>query len=232
MSYLQASGRSVSAGPAMDPPLVEEVSTALFVRAALGVCDDSVRVLQRRLESLLESYVDPNRRPGARSDHLQRPLILAAECLGPAASLAIEAPTIHLTRILQLLGRGKHRHALAMLDSLHATRVSLRPGSMSLDYTRGEAWVRAASGDTAAAIRQLDLSLTALPTLSAYLVYEPGMAAAMGRTMAYRAELAARTGDRGTAALWASRVLTLWARADPSLAPTIARMSQLAMQTS
>ena len=56
------------------------------------------------------------------------------------------------------------------------------------------------------------------------------MAASVGRTMVYRAELAARRGDAGTAALWAGRVLTLWAHSDPSLAPTMARMKLLAAQ--
>jgi hypothetical protein len=111
------------------------------------------------------------------------------------------------------------------------SRPTLRPGEFALDVTVAEAWARAAMGDTAAATRQLDLTLTALPTLAPHIVYEPGMAAAVGRSMAYRAELAARTGDRGTAALWAGRVLTLWMHADPSLAPTIARMKQLAGQT-
>jgi hypothetical protein len=77
-------------------------------------------------------------------------------------------------------------------------------------------------------MHQLDLSLTALPALSYYVVYESGMAAAVGRSMAFRAEIAARRGDAGTAALWASRVLTLWAHSDPSLAPTLARMKELA----
>jgi len=113
-------------------------------------------------------------------------------------------------------------------DSLPLRRATSRPGDFALDATLAEVWARAAIGDTAAAVRQLDLTLTALPTLSAFVVYEPGMAAAVGRGMALRAELAARTGDRGTAALWAGRVLTLWAHADPSLAPTIARMQQLA----
>jgi hypothetical protein len=48
--------------------------------------------------------------------------------------------------------------------------------------------------------------------------------------MAYRAELAARMGDRGTSALWAGRVLSLWGHADASVAPTIERMKQLARQ--
>ena len=48
--------------------------------------------------------------------------------------------------------------------------------------------------------------------------------------MVYRADLAARAGDAGTAALWAGRVLTLWVHSDPSLAPTIIRMKALAGQ--
>jgi hypothetical protein len=110
------------------------------------------------------------------------------------------------------------------------SRRLVRPGEVSLDQTIGEAWVSVALGDTAAAIHRLDLTLTALPTLTPYIVYEPGMAAAVGRAMAYRADLAARVHDGGTAALWAGRVLTLWARSDASLAPTIVRMKALAGQ--
>jgi hypothetical protein len=56
------------------------------------------------------------------------------------------------------------------------------------------------------------------------------MAAAVGRSMAYRAELAARLNDPATAALWAGRVLTLWGHADPNMRPTMARMRLLAGQ--
>jgi hypothetical protein len=135
-----------------------------------------------------------------------------------------------MARVLQLLARGDAALARAALDSVQAGRRLIRPGDIALDRTLSEAWIRVALGDTTAAIRQLDLTLTALPTLPSHLMQDPGMAAAVGPAMAYRAELAARTGDRGTAALWAGRVLTLWAHADPSLAPTIARMRQLARQ--
>ena len=46
--------------------------------------------------------------------------------------------------------------------------------------------------------------------------------------MAYRAELAARLNDPVSAALWASRVLTVWGHADPSLDATLKRMRRLA----
>jgi hypothetical protein len=227
---VRAGGVSVGVGPTLDRPAGAEVSSALFIRTALGVCDDSVRTLQRALTAVLDSYVQPAQRVEARDRLLERPLTFAAECLGPAAMLAVSRPVGLMPRLLQGLARGDVAQVRAALDSVQAGRRLVRPGEISLDRTLSEAWVRVALGDTAAAIRQLDLSLTALPTLQSVIVEEPAMAAAVGRAMAYRAELAARTGDRGTSALWAGRVLTLWAHADPSLAPTIARMRQLARQ--
>jgi hypothetical protein len=229
--YLRASGKSVGLGFGPEVPLVSDVSTALFMRTALGVCDDSVHALRRRLSAVLESYVAPAQRSEASDDVLERPLSFAVGCLGPAATLAITTPKMPIIGIDQQIARGKLADARTQLDALQRSRPSLRPGELSFDDTVAEAWARAIMGDTAAAIRQLDLTLTTLPTLESHIVYEPGMAAAVGRGMAYRAELAARRGDRVTAALWAGRVLTLWAHADRSLAPTVARMKQLAGQS-
>jgi hypothetical protein len=226
--YMRASGLSVRIGPGPEIPVIEDVATALFMRTALGVCDDSVRLLQRRLGALLESYVGPAQLPQARYSLIQRPLAFAVGCLGPAATLTFGAPLMGVLRIDQALGRGNLAGARAQLDSVQRSRSSLRPGEFALDVTIAEAWARVAIGDTAAAIRQLDLTLTALPTLTAHIIVEPGMAAAVGRSMAYRADLAAGAGDRASAALWAGRVLTLWAHADRSLEPTMARMKRLA----
>ena len=239
VSYMRRSGSSMAdaalmikamgLAPGGAVPLLEDVSSAFFMRTALGVCDDSVRALRSRLTTLMESYVSPSRRPLVRDAMMQRPLNFAVGCFGPAPLLQIGQP-MPTTRIEQSLARNDFAAARRQLDSLQRARRLLRPGEYALDYTITEAWTRAVLGDTAAAIRQLDLTLTALPTLLSRVVYEPGMAAAVGRSMVMRAELAGRQGDRGSAALWASRVLTLWAHADPSLAPTIARMKQLAAQ--
>ena len=228
---IRASGTSVSIGSTTEAPLIADVATALFMRTALGVCDDSVRTLQRRLDTLLESYVGPAQRTQVRDHLLERPLTFAVGCLGPAALLALNEPQTTGSLVFQLLARGDTASARTRLDSVQRGRSSLRGGELSLDRTLAEAWTRVALRDTAAAVRQLDLTLTALPTLSSFVVYEPGMAASIGRTMAYRAELASRAGDRGTAALWAGRVLTLWSHADPSVASTLVRMRQLVRQS-
>jgi hypothetical protein len=227
-TYMRASGLSVSLNGAPSVPLLEDVSTALYMRTALGVCDDSVRALRKRAEDLLESYVSPAQRDQARTGMLVRPTQFAISCFGAASSLALRGDLQPLMRSMQFLGRGDAGQARALLDSVQKPRRLIRPGELSLDFTLAEAWLRSEVGDTAQAIRQLDLTLTALPTLTSHIVYEPGMAAAVGRSMVFRAELAAKRGDPLTAALWASRVLTLWAHADPSLAPTLARMRDLA----
>jgi tRNA A-37 threonylcarbamoyl transferase component Bud32 len=232
VAYQRASGNSVSGAASPSIPALEDVSTALFMRAALGVCDDSLRALERQTRALLESYVSPAQRSMVSDQVLQRPLSLAIGCFGPKATLAISAPAMPVTHVEQALGRGDVRRARFLLDSIKGSRRVLRPGEFALDYMVAEVWLHAWMGDTAAAVKQLDLTLTALPTLGPYVLYEPGMAAAVGRSMVLRAELAASQRDAGTAALWAGRVLTLWAHADPSVAPTIARMRALANQRS
>jgi hypothetical protein len=227
-AYLRASGETVTLRGAPSVPLLEDVSTALFMRAALGVCDDSLQALRARVNALLESYVNPGQRDAARTGMLARPTQFAVGCLGPSASLALSGPVPPLVRAIQALGHGDVKRVRFQLDSMQRLQRVTRPGEISLDYTLTEAWLRAALGDSAAAAHRLDLTLTALPTLTPLVLYEPGMAAAVGSSMAFRAELAARQGDVATAALWASRVLTLWAHADPSLNATLARMRAIA----
>ncbi|MES2180398.1 MAG: serine/threonine-protein kinase [Gemmatimonadota bacterium] len=226
--HLRSAGRSVTLAGAPTVPLLEDVSTAFFVRASFGVCDDSLRALRARVETLLESYVNASQRDAARTGMIQRPLQFALACFGAAPTTGLVGQVGTAFQAAQALGRGDSTRARQLLDSGQAQRTLIRPGDYSLDYTVTEAWLRAALRDTAAAVRQLDLTLTALPTLQYWVTYEPGMAAAVGRSMAMRAELASRRGDAVTAALWAGRVLTLWSHADPSLAPTLARMRELA----
>lgn len=229
VSYMRASGWTVTVSGAPAVPLVEDAATALFMRAALGVCDDSLRMLQRRIPPMLESYVNPSLRNEAMDGILERPMQFGVECFGTKAMLDLHGPLASVVVAMQALGRGDRIAARAQLDSMQK-RPLFRPADVSLDQTISEAWVSVALGDTAGAIRKLDLTLTALPTLTPHIVYEPGMAAAVGRAMAYRAELASHRGDAGTAALWAGRVLTLWAHSDPSLGPTLDRMKALAGQ--
>ena len=228
---LRASGESLTNAGTTLVPILEDLSTAFYMRAALGVCDDSLRTMRTRLTSLLDSYVATRQRNAAMVDMMSRPLQFGLACFGPEPMLGFQSD-MHPLVALHLLARHDTAAVRASVLSRVRRRTLMRAGDVSLDLTVTEAWISAALGDSAAAARQLDLTLTALPTLTSLVLYEPGMAASLGRSMVMRADLAAHAGDAGTAALWASRVLTLWSRSDPDLAPTLARMRALAAHRS
>jgi hypothetical protein len=209
-------------------PSVKQPLAALLMRAALGVCDDSARTLPETIVRTLTSYVGPVDRQRTTDGLLARPLSLAVPCLGPAATLMVQQPASTVLRMQQVAAHGDRARVRRMLDSLDVSRRGIRPGGVSLDAIVKEAWLAEFSGDPQNAAARLDVALTALPTLSSSIVTEPAMAASVGRAMAYRAELASRLGDASSAALWASRVLTVWGHAEASLAPTLARMRRLA----
>jgi tRNA A-37 threonylcarbamoyl transferase component Bud32 len=227
-AYQGMSGIQPYRGGAPSLPAAENALLSLQMRAALGICDDSVRALIASVEQTLVSYVGPAERPMLHDRLLERPIMLAAPCSGARTSLLIGAPATKLVRAQQRAARGDMAGARVMMDSLNATRHNMRPGALSLDNLVQEAWLQDFSGDPKGAAIRLDVTLNALPTLSTAILAEPVMAAAVGRSMAYRAELAVRLEDSATAALWAGRVLTLWGHADANMEPTVARMRRLA----
>jgi hypothetical protein len=214
--------------PVEVPAAVGAEVSAATARAALGVCDDTLRRVVPRVERLLESYVpDSATRAATRDAALWRFLSLAVPCLGPAAVARLSVPD-RLVRMQRALAESGPAALRAQFDTLRALRRTLRPGDVSVDYTYQEAWLLAAIGDSAAATAHLDRSLDALPTLGVYLVTFPSHVAGLVRAMALRADLAARRGDAATARRWARPVVALWSRADPALQPVVARMRVIA----
>jgi hypothetical protein len=114
-----------------------------------------------------------------------------------------------------------------MLDTMQS-RLRGRPGEAALDFTLNRALLRLALRDTAAAERQLDVVLDALPTLGQFVAREEAQSAAVGRSMLLRAEIAMARRDSATARRWASNALALWSGADAPLQPTLSRLRFLA----
>jgi len=230
--YLRLSGPGTLRQGVEVVPATDDAVAALLVRAALGVCDDSVRALPASIVQTLASYVPAEDRQRVADALLERPLSLAVQCTGPKAALMVSHPSGTLLPIQQVAARGDLAGVRRLLDSLTQSRRGMRPGGISLDYIIQEAWLAELAGDPRGAAVRLDVALTALPTLSSFIVTETVMAASVARAMAYRAELAARLHDPSAAALWASRVLTVWGHADPSLNTTLVRMRRLAARKS
>lgn len=208
-------------------PQVGEVLSRLFAHAAIGDCGPRVEQLRTELDQRMTSYFSEKERSVAVPVLLSRIESMLTPCTNGQSALRIQTPD-RLGRLQQAYARGDVRRVRMMFDSLAVARRFARPGDLSLDYTFQEAWLRAAAHDTAGAIRQLDETLEALPSVSARAFREFGGAAALGRAFMLRAELAHARGDVATARRYARAVSELWAEADADLQPQVARMRAMA----
>ena len=198
--------------------------------SAFGICGDTIRRLRAQLDQQIQSSIPEDNIRATRIELESRPLSLLVPCTDGASALDIQTDAVPLYRLQKAFARHEIPRVRSTLVDIEQSRRSLRPTDLSIDQVYQEAWIRAAIGDTAGSIRQLDRTLNALPTLSGESMREPGSAAALGRIMALRADLAAKTGDRAIAQRWGAAVAALWARADRPLQPLVARMRLLATE--
>jgi hypothetical protein len=213
------------------PRPVRSAASKLFTGAALGVCGSDIAAARRELDDAIDRYVAPAAAPAISQTLLARPQSMLTPCTRGRSVLEIEAPRDRTTRMQKAFARGDRTTFRAISDSIAVRIRTRRPGDLSPDFTFQQAWLRAAFGDTAVAMAQLDRTLRALPGLSASALREPGSAAAIVRAMILRADLAASTGDLETARKWATSVAVLWSSADDALQPEVARMRGLAGST-
>jgi serine/threonine protein kinase len=220
----------VSSGASL-PVEVMDAAAPFFAFAALGVCTDTTRALEQRLDEQLAHYVAEDRLPGIRIVVKARPLSMLAPCTAGKSSLGIDASGYRLLKLQQAFAVHDERNLQSLLEGIIKDARTQRPGDVSLDVTYQLAWLQSAMGDTAASVRQLDRVLGALPSLSASSLREAGSAAAAGRAMALRADLAAAHGDLDSQRKWARALAELWATADAPLQPIVSRMRVLAAPT-
>ncbi|MEX2155918.1 MAG: protein kinase [Gemmatimonadales bacterium] len=209
------------------PASVAAPARHLLVYAAVGVPAESISVVERRITSLVSSWIEPQRQAAALQAALHEPAMLAFPQLGAREAHSRPAGGNYLLGLQRLLARDPAavRKELAAIDS---SRGVLRAGDVASDIVYQEAWLLVAVGDTAAAVQRLDRSLAALPGMGTALLDQVPQAAGLVRAMALRAELAAAGGDASTAAHWARAVTVLWRDADPELGAVVARMTAIA----
>jgi hypothetical protein len=209
------------------PPSLSPAGPTLLVLAALGAPADSLRALERTVNSQIGLLPAPQRQ-------LQQ-----LRWLARAATLAM--PTYQFSSLRELVGIGDYlvdaQAAFALgdtdavhrvFDDLRQARPSRAAADLTLDALYPEAWLLAALRDHRAAAGWLDPTLASLAATSPQLLVDPVRAACLVRAMALRAELAERLGDRTGAAQWARVVTTLWSDADSFLQPMVRRVRRLA----
>ena len=218
-----------SAWEEINVPLpLTDAALGLFAYASFGAPVDSLVVLERRVERLIPSYVEPRRRQRTREALLDMPAVLAFPERGISPVHRAKAGGNYRLEMQWALARGDTAGLRDQFTRLREVQRDLRPGDVAFDGTYHQAWLLLAIGDTADATHLLDLSLQALPTLGSSLLDQLPQVATLVRGMALRADLAARAGDSGTAKRWARDVVVLWSGADPELQPVVKRMQAIA----
>jgi hypothetical protein len=222
----RARPRDVFGGTAPASP-VADAALAFQTLAAAGVCSDALRQARADVDEAARRYVPTESFDHVRQSITARAVSLSVPCLGVHAVDSVDSPDL-LVGMQKAVAAGKVGEFRAQLSARDRARRFFRPGDIATDHVYQEAWLLAAIGDSAAAAKRLDLSLTALTTLNTHLLEDIPRAAALGRAMMLRADLAAARGDTRTARRWAGDVLALWKGASPSLAADIARMTRYA----
>jgi tetratricopeptide (TPR) repeat protein len=217
-------GREVS-----DAPMpVKQAGLALLAYASLGAPPESLRALKARVDQRVSSWAGPVSRERLRQAVLHVPMGLAFESLGLSDVHRADAGGDYVIEMQWNMTHGDTAAVRAELARQAGFRTRSRAGDIAMDGTYSEARVLLQLRDTAAANALLDLSLQALPTLGTYLLDRPEQIGCAVRSMALRADLAARAGDAATAARWAGAVTMLWTKSDPPLEPLLQRMRALA----
>jgi hypothetical protein len=222
----EESGTAFPALEDMDAPL-RAAAADYFARAALGACN-SIDASRAALDAAVDRYVAPVATAATSRALTARPLSLLVPCTNGRSILTVAAPGDRLSRMQRAFALGKKAEYAALSDSIAERIRNRRPGDLSPDFVFLQSWLRAASGDTARAVAELDRSLGALAGVNGSALREPGSAAAIVRAMILRADLAAKMGDHDTAQRWAHAVVVLWGDADAELKPEVARMRALA----
>jgi hypothetical protein len=205
--------------------LVRGNSTQLTLLAAFGGPRDSLRLIERRIDSLIHALVPQPRQQATRSDALSRAVTMAFPAERLSSLHEISRPQSSLLFAEASLAGGDTDATRAVLGKIQDSRSAFALPEVTMDAVFPEAYLIDATGNPELASRWLDSRLSRLSVASSLV--EPIQAAMLVRAMAFRAELAHRMGDQATAARWAGVVAALWADADPFLQPVVIRMQEL-----
>jgi tRNA A-37 threonylcarbamoyl transferase component Bud32/tetratricopeptide (TPR) repeat protein len=215
-----------AAGVATVPVQVVDAAAPFFAFAALGVCGDTLRSLERRVDDQLERFVADVQLKQIQRVVEARPLAMMAPCTNGRASLKLDAGSSRTLQLQQAFANNDRQSLMSLLAAQQRDARTQRPGDISMDFVYLIAWLKYAMGDRSGAARDLDRALGALTSFSAASLRDAAAAASVGRAMALRAEIASSRGEENVK-VWASAVSDLWATADPPLQPVVIKMRSL-----
>jgi hypothetical protein len=208
------------------PPPVLEGSLALLVYSAAGGPVDSIKAIQERIELGVRRLVESKRREVVLQAALDLPTALTFPLIGAGPVHRRYAGGLWPMDLQWSLMHGDTSVVRASLAGV-LQQARDGPGDVTIDFAYQFAELALAIGDSATALELIGAPLDALQASGTDLLEFVAETGGFVRAMALRAELAARTGDQGTAREWASAVVTLWSNADAPLQPVVERMRAL-----
>ena len=209
--FLGADGRGLSLPGDFMPAVL-----ALRAYASVGAPHDSVLAAYRRLDGMLARSTAPDAGARLRYTLLATPVVLADEDLGAAELVKLSAAD-PLLQMRAAVARGDRSAARVAGARFTEEAQPFVPGTIGIDRASACARMWLAIGDTTLGIRQLDDALDALPRARSILLETTPQAAAVGRALLLRTQLAVRAGDIAMARRRFAEVDALWSGADPEL---------------
>ena len=149
--------------PVEVPLPIADAALELLAYASFGAPRESLTVVERRVERLIPSYLEPNAGCPTREAMLDWPAALAYPEQGLGPTHRPKAGGNYLMEMQWALARGDTTGVRRQFSVLREIRGEQRPGDVSFEGTYHEARILLALGDTSTATHLLDLSLDALP---------------------------------------------------------------------
>jgi tetratricopeptide (TPR) repeat protein len=188
----------------------------LLAYAAIGGPEDSINRWRRAVDTLLGVSVSADARERARNALLDKPMELAYPTIGSTEVHRQTArPDLYILNLQWLAANHRYASVRAELASLAKLRRGLPGNKLAVSAVYQEANLMVQVGDTAGAIAHLDGVLNGLQTIPGVAFDYVPEAAALGRAMVLRADLAAAQHDTMAAHTWRTAANALWSDADP-----------------
>jgi hypothetical protein len=226
-AMLARQGATAPNGAPNLPTTLTAPAAALLAYAALGAPVDSISEIENRLLAAIRNDVPSDQWSVARYQLLGRAATLAFPTYRSRSAIWNDTTKDYLIDAESAFRRNDVRSVRRILERVQTNRKDKRPAELTFDALYPEAWLLRALGDSAAAVRWIDPTLREIEWTSTTRFTDFTRAAALVRTMALRAEMAAAAGDTVNARRWANAVIIVWSNADMPLQPVTMQMRGL-----
>lgn len=224
--------RRAGVGALLDaPPGLAQLGPASELLSAFGGPRDSLMALEATVRVGIYQQLVPGERPGARLRWLARPATLAYPAYYSPVISALRGHGDYFLDAIAALESADTAAALRLVEAAARRRKAGGRTFVTVDQLPALAALYARAGRDTEATRLLDATLLNLFSAGPDALSDPVRSASLGRAIALRAELAARSGDVRTAARWGRALSILWHGADPELQPVLRQMREYSRPT-